>query len=483
MDDKILKEGLTFDDVLLIPQYSEVLPRDVNTETRFSRRIKLNIPIVSSPMDTVTESRMAIAMAQEGGLGIIHKNMSIQRQAEEVEKVKRYESAIIEKPLTLSPDDPIRKAVKLMEEQQISGFLVVDKENKLIGILTKRDIIFEEDLSKKVKDLMTKENLITCKPGTKIEEAIDLMKKYKIEKIPIVDDKGKLCGLITSKDVMKSKLFPLASKDEHGRLLCGAAVGVTKDAIDRVRELLSVGCDVIVIDTAHAHSKAVIELAKTLKKKFPDIELVVGNVATSEAVECLQKLDVDGIKVGVGPGSICTTRVIAGVGVPQLTAIMDCAKVKKVPIIADGGIRYSGDIVKALAAGADTVMLGNLLAGTDESPGEIVFFEGRRYKTYRAMGSVEAMKAGSRDRYFQEEVKKFVPEGVEARVPYRGTVHEVIYQLIGGLKSGMGYCGARTIKELQEKAKFVKVTQAGIRESHPHDIIITKEPPNYEIFK
>ncbi len=475
-----VKEGLTFDDVLLVPQYSNVLPRDVNVETQFSRNIRLKIPIVSAAMDTVTESKMAIAMAREGGLGIIHKNMPIEKQALEVEKVKRFESAVIERPITLHENDTIAHAKDLMNKHGVTGFPVVDSSGKLVGIMTRRDIVFEHDSNKPVKDVMTKKP-ISCLVGTSLEDAREIFARHRIEKLPIVDKNGKLCGLITLKDLMKRKLFPFSSKDKRGRLLVGAAVGIARDTIDRTKELLSCGCDVIVIDTAHAHSEKVLEMTKKLRNIVKDAELVVGNVATIEATKALNELEVDAVKVGIGPGSICTTRVIAGIGVPQLTAIMECSKNSKVPIIADGGIRYSGDITKALAAGANSCMLGNLLAGTEESPGENILLEGRRYKVYRAMGSISAMQRGSSDRYFQEEAKKFVPEGVEGRVPYRGPVSEVLYQLVGGLKSGMGYVGARNIPELHKKAKFIRITFAGLRESHPHDIIITREPPNYEV--
>ena len=476
------KEGLAFDDILIMPQESAVLPKEVDTRTKFTDKIYLHIPIVSAAMDTVTESKMAIAMAREGGIGIIHKNMSIEKQAEEVDKVKRYESGIVEQPITLSPNERLGKAKDLMDKYNISGFPVIDGKGKLLGILTRRDIIFESDDNKLVGDTMTKDNLVTAKVGITMKEAQQLLKKKKVEKLPIVDENGILRGLITVKDILKRELFPWASKDSSGKLLVGAAVGVSKDMLDRARELVSVGCDCIVIDTAHGHSIKVIETAKNLRKRFPDTQLIVGNIGTEEAASVLEKVGVDAVKVGVGPGSICTTRVIAGTGVPQFTAIKEARKGTSLPIIADGGIRYSGDITKALAAGADTVMIGNLLAGTDESPGETILLEGRRYKVYRAMGSLGAMKAGSSDRYFQEEAKKLVPEGVEGRVPYRGETREVIYQLVGGLRSGMGYCGAKNIKELQQKIKFIRITPQGIKESHPHDVTITKESPNYEIF-
>ncbi|MCK4352173.1 IMP dehydrogenase [candidate division WOR-3 bacterium] len=474
-----MKKGFAFDDVLLVPKKSSVLPQDVRVNTKLTRNISLSIPIVSAAMDTVTESKMAIALARDGGIGIIHKNLSIDGQAQEVEKVKRHESGIIKSPITLSPEEKLSNTKELMEVYNISGFPIVNDKGKLLGILTKRDIMFEENLDKKVCDVMTKDNLITCKPGITEHKAQGILKRHKVEKLLVVDNKGILQGLITLKDLTKKKIFPTSTKDKLGRLRVGAAVGIARDTFDRAKGLVHCGCDVLVVDTAHAHSEKVIQTAKKLRTLFPEIDLIVGNVATCEATKTLCDLNVDAIKVGVGPGSICTTRVIAGVGVPQLTAILDCAKSSSVPIIADGGIRYSGDIVKALASGASTVMLGNLLAGTEESPGELILLEGRRYKQYRAMGSIGAMEKGSSDRYFQEEVKKFVPEGVEGRVPYRGYVSEIIYQLIGGLKSGMGYCGAKNIKELQAKKEFIRITQAGLRESHPHEIVITKEPPNY----
>jgi len=473
-----IKEGLTFDDVLLTPGYSEVLPREVDVSTHFSRHIPLAIPIVSAAMDTVTEANMAIAMAKEGGIGVIHRNLSIDKQQEEVAKVKRYESVIIHNPITLTPNDTLQKARKLMEEYGISGFPIVEGR-KLVGILTKRDLLFR-DPNLKCKDVMTKD-VITASPDIDTQQAKQLLAKHRIEKLPLVDKDGNLVGLITAKDILSRELYPNATKDEHGRLRVAAAVGTDRFTMERVKALVDAGVDAIVIDTAHGHSKKVMDIAAKIRDKYPDIELVVGNIGTREAAIDLQKIGVDAIKVGIGPGSICTTRVIAGVGVPQLTAIMEVAKEKEVPVIADGGVRYSGDIVKALAAGADSVMLGNILAGTEESPGETVFLTGRRYKVYRAMGSITAMRAGSSDRYFQEEEKKLVPEGVEGIVPYRGKVGEVLFQLIGGLRSGMGYCGARTIRELQVKARFIRVTTAGLRESHPHNIKITKEPPNYEV--
>ncbi len=484
MDTTKFKQGLTFDDVLLVPQYSEILPRNCAVATRFSRHIKLNMPLVGAAMDTVTESAMAIAIAQEGGIGVIHKNMTIEDQQLQVRKVKRAESGMIRNPITVYKESPIKEAQELMEKYGISGVVVIDKSKKLIGILTNRDIIFEKNLNKKVRDIMTQEKLITAPEGTSLEKAQKILKKNRIEKLPIVDRNGRLKGLITVKDIIKKMEHPHASIDDMGRLRCAAAIGVERKTIERAKALVEGEVDALVIDTAHAHSKSVITMAKKIKKLFPQVDLVVGNIGTIEAARELLKLDVDAVKVGIGPGSICTTRVIAGIGIPQVTAISECAQVarkKNIPIIADGGIRYSGDIVKALACGASTVMIGNLFAGTEESPGGTILLEGRRYKEYRAMGSLAAMPRGSADRYFQETAKKFVPEGVEGRVPYRGLVKDVIFQLVGGLKSGMGYCGSRSIKELQKKTRFIVVSSAGLRESHPHDITITKEAPNYEI--
>jgi IMP dehydrogenase len=478
-------ETLTFDDVLLVPQKSGVLPREVEVTTKLSRNISLNIPLVSAAMDTVTESRLAIAIAREGGLGVIHKNMTIDQQVTEVDRVKRSESGMILHPITLSPNKKIGDVLELMQRYQISGVPIVDKKRRLVGILTSRDLIFEKDTEKLVKDVMTKD-VVTAGAGTTLDAAQEILKKHKIEKLPVVDSERVLIGLITIKDIIKKKLYPNACKDEHGRLRVGAAVGIAKDTIDRATALIAADVDVLVIDSAHAHSKGVIDTAKMLRKESKNSDLVVGNVATYEACRDLLKIGVDGVKVGIGPGSICNARVVAGMGVPQLTAVMECERAVRASgagLVADGGIKYSGDIVKALAAGADSVMIGNLLAGTEESPGENILLEGRQYKVYRGMGSVDAMLAGSRDRYFQEEVKKLVPEGVVGRVPYRGPLSEICYQLIGGVRSGMGYVGARHIAELKQKAKFVRITSAGLKESHPFNITIIKEPPNYEMHR
>ncbi|MDI3547264.1 MAG: dehydrogenase [Halanaerobiales bacterium] len=484
--DKIVKEGLTFDDVLLIPAKSEILPRDVVTRTRLTKDIYLNIPIISASMDTVTESRMAIAMARQGGIGIIHKNMSIERQAEEVDKVKRSESGVIVDPFYLTPDKPLSKAEALMSKYRISGVPIVDKDKKLVGIITNRDLRFVKDYERPISEVMTAEGLVTAPVGTTLDEAKEALQEHKIEKLPLVDENNVLKGLITIKDIEKAERFPNASKDKQGRLIVGAAVGVAEDTDERVKALVEAEVDVIVIDTAHGHSVGVLRTVDKIKSKYPDLAVIAGNVATAAATEDLIKAGADVVKVGIGPGSICTTRVIAGVGVPQITAIYDCAEKAKeygIPIIADGGIKYSGDIVKALAAGADTVMLGSLLAGTEESPGEMEIYKGRSYKVYRGMGSLGAMQEGSKDRYFQEQedTKKLVPEGIEGRVPFKGPLADTIYQLVGGIRAGMGYCGTRTIKELQEKAEFIKITSAGLRESHPHDITITKEAPNYSV--
>jgi IMP dehydrogenase len=481
-NNKKIEYGLTFDDVLLLPARSDVLPKDVDLTTYLSRHIKLNIPLVSAAMDTVTEANLAIAIAREGGIGIIHRAMSPERQAKEVDKVKKSESGMIIDPVTVDPDAPISEVEKLMATYKISG-IPVTKNGRLIGIITNRDMRFETDMTKKVKDVMTKDRLITAPVGTTLEEAKEILHKYKIEKLPIVDKDFNLKGLITIKDIEKRKKYPNACKDKHGRLMVGASVGVGEEAIYRAELLQKAGADVIVIDTAHGHSKAVIETLKKLKKKL-DIDIIAGNVATEEGAIDLIKAGADAIKVGIGPGSICTTRIVAGAGVPQITAIMNCYKVAKrykVPLIADGGIKYSGDITKALAAGADSVMIGSLFAGTDEAPGEIVLYEGRSYKEYRGMGSLGAMIQGTKDRYGQQDVEpaKLVPEGVEGRVPYKGPLANTIHQLIGGVKSGMGYCGARTLEELRKKARFIQITQAGLRESHVHDVILVKEAPNY----
>lgn len=475
-----VKEGLTFDDVLLVPAKSEVLPKDVDVSTWLTKNIKLNIPLVSAGMDTVTEGRLAIAIAREGGIGIIHKNMSIEKQTIEVDKVKRSEHGVIVDPFYLSPDHRIFDALELMERYHISGVPITVK-GKLVGIITNRDLRFETDMTKKIKEVMTSENLITAPIGTTLEEAKEILKKHKVEKLPLVDEEFNLKGLITIKDIEKAIKYPNSAKDDRGRLLVGAAVGVSQDTMERVEALVKAQVDVIVVDTAHGHSKGVLDAIYNIKNKFPEINLIAGNVATAEATRDLIEAGADAVKVGIGPGSICTTRVIAGVGVPQITAISDCAKEADkygVPIIADGGIKFSGDITKALAAGANCVMIGSLFAGTEESPGEIEIYKGRSFKVYRGMGSLGAMESGSKDRYFQEDVKKLVPEGVEGRVPYKGPLSETVYQLIGGLKAGMGYCGAENINQLR-KAKFIKITSAGLTESHPHDVDITKESPNY----
>jgi len=480
-------EGLTFDDILLVPKKSAILPKEVDVSTKFSRNIDINIPLVSAAMDTVTESRLAIAIAREGGIGIIHKNMSIEEQAEEVDKVKRSESGVIVDPISLSPEKSVGEAIELMAKYHISGIPIVNKEKKLVGILTNRDIRFleEEDKRLKIAEIMTKENLITAPLGTTLEEAKKILHKNRIEKLPIVNKKFILKGLITIKDIEKVKRFPNACKDAEGRLRVGAAVGVSRDTMERVEALVNAKVDVIVVDTAHGHSTRVIEVIKEIKRNF-GIELVGGNVATFEGAESLIKAGIDALKVGIGPGSICTTRVVTGVGVPQVSAIQECKRAAKkyhIPLIADGGIKYSGDITKALAVGADSVMIGSLFAGTEESPGEVVLYKGRSYKGYRGMGSIGAMKKGSKDRYFQEEAEddKLVPEGIEGRVSYKGPLSACVYQLLGGVRAGMGYCGVKNIKELKEKTKFIQITSAGLRESHPHDVIITKEAPNYGI--
>lgn len=484
---KFFGEGLTYDDVLLLPAYSEVLPREVNTSTQLSRNIRINIPMLSAAMDTVTEHKLAIALAQQGGVGILHKNMSIERQAEEVRRVKRSESGMITDPVTLLVDANLRDAQKLMTEHKIGGIPIIDGNGKLVGILTNRDLRFEKDPEKKVIEMMTgSDKLITAFAlGTSLKEAEKILQQYKIEKLPIVDDDGILKGLITYRDILKIKDHPNACKDKHGRLLVGAAVGVTKESEDRISALVKAGVDVVVIDTAHGHSKGVISEVKRLRNIFTSIDIIAGNIATGDAARALVDAGVDGVKVGVGPGSICTTRIIAGIGVPQLTAVYESAKAIKgsgVPIIADGGIRYSGDIVKAIAAGASTIMSGSIFAGVEESPGEIVINQGRKFKSYRGMGSLEAMKEGSKDRYFQseeEEYSKLVPEGIVGIVPYKGLLKEVVYQFVGGLRAGMGYCGSHNIEYLQENGKFIKITSAGSKESHAHDITVTNEAPNY----
>ncbi len=478
---KIVKEGLTFDDVLLIPQASNILPNDVSLKTKLSDKIQLNLPIVSAAMDTVTESRMAIAMAREGGMGFIHKNMSIEEQASHVDKVKRSEHGVITDPFFLAPDNLVKDAVALMERYRISG-VPITKEGKLVGILTNRDLRFESNFEQPISNIMTKDNLVTAPVGTSLAEAQKILGKHRIEKLPIVDEKGYLKGLITIKDIEKSIQYPNSARDDNGRLLVGAAVGVADGTIERVEALIAAKADVITIDTAHGHSAGVLKRVEEIRSKFPNITLIAGNVATAAATEALIKSGADVVKVGIGPGSICTTRIVAGIGVPQLTAIMDCAEMADKlgkRIIADGGIKYSGDMVKALAAGGSAVMVGSLLAGTLESPGEVELYQGRSFKVYRGMGSLGAMAAGSSDRYFQEGTKKFVPEGVEGRVPYRGSVAEVIYQMKGGLRSGMGYCGKATVEELRTSSEFVRITNASLIESHPHDISISKEAPNY----
>ncbi|MFN0159101.1 MAG: IMP dehydrogenase [Bacteroidota bacterium] len=484
---KVLGEALTYDDILLVPSKSNVLPRDVSVRTKLSRHIELNIPLISAAMDTVTESSMAIALAREGGIGILHKNMTIARHAEEVGRVKRSESGMILDPITVRPNQRVRDVLALMNKYKISGIPVVDAGNKLIGIITNRDLRFEPDEDQAVSEVMTKDNLVTAPVGTNIDQAERILQKHKIEKLPVVDKHGVLNGLITFKDIQKKKRYPFASKDEHGRLRVGAAVGVTTDTMDRVQELIKAGVDLIVVDTAHGHSEGVLKTVKALRKKFSDIEMIAGNVGTAEGTRDLIRAGVDAVKVGIGPGSICTTRIVAGVGVPQITAIMDCAKAAArsgVPIIADGGIKQTGDIAKAIAAGADSVMIGGLFAGVDESPGEKVLYEGRSYKIYRGMGSLEAMKQGSKDRYFQDaedDLQKLVPEGIEGRVAHKGSLGDIVYQMVGGLRAAMGYCGTRTIAELKANGRFIKMTDAGLRESHPHDIFITKEAPNYHV--
>lgn len=477
----IIGDGITFDDVLLVPQYSEVTPNMVDLTTHLTKKIKLNIPMMSAGMDTVTEHRMAIAMARQGGIGIIHKNMSIEQQAEEVDKVKRSENGVITDPFYLSPEHTLEDANNLMAKFRISG-VPITENGKLVGIITNRDLKFETDFTKKIKESMTSENLITAKVGVTLDEAKAILAKSRKEKLPIVDDDFNLKGLITIKDIEKTIKYPLSAKDEQGRLLCGAAVGITANVLDRVDALVKAHVDVIVIDSAHGHSANIFKTLRLIKEHYPDLQVIAGNVATAEATRDLIAAGADAVKVGIGPGSICTTRVVAGIGVPQITAVYDVSQVAKkynIPVIADGGVKYSGDVVKAVAAGADVIMLGSLLAGCDESPGEFEIFQGRRFKVYRGMGSIAAMECGSKDRYFQTGSKKLVPEGVEGRVPYKGPVSDTIFQILGGLRSGMGYCGTKTIQLLKENGKFVRITGAGLKESHPHDIYITKEAPNY----
>ncbi len=481
---KIIGEGLTYDDVLLIPSYSEILPRETNISSYFSKKIKLNAPIVSAAMDTVTEATLAIAIAHEGGIGVLHKNMTISQQADEVRKVKRSESGMIQDPVTLFENALVSDALNMMREFKIGGIPVVNDQRILVGIITNRDLRFEKNLSRPIVEIMTKENIITTSDGRDLKKAENILQEHKIEKLPVVDQNKKLIGLITYKDILKIKIRPNACKDELGRLRVAAAVGVTSDVIERVDALVKAGVDAVIIDTAHGHSRGVIETLKNVKNKFKDLQVIVGNIATGEAAKLLVEAGADGVKVGIGPGSICTTRVIAGVGVPQLTAVMNVAEALKgtgVPIIADGGLRFTGDVVKAIAAGANCVMAGSLFAGVEESPGETIILEGRKFKTYRGMGSIESMQKGSKDRYFQDaedDIKKLVPEGIAGRVPFKGTLAEVVYQLVGGLRAGMGYCGAPNIETLQ-MAKFIRITSAGVKESHPHGVYITSEAPNY----
>ena len=481
--DKIVMDGLTYDDVLLIPAYSEVLPKTVELSTKFSRNIELKIPFVTAAMDTVTEAKMAIAIAREGGIGVIHKNMSIEAQAEEVDKVKRSENGVITDPFFLSPEHTLEDANDLMAKYRISG-VPITEGRKLVGIITNRDLKFETDFSKKIKESMTSEGLVTAKEGITLEDAKKILAKARKEKLPIVDDEGNLKGLITIKDIEKQIKYPLSAKDEQGRLLCGAAVGITANCLERVEALVKSHVDVVVMDSAHGHSANVIRTVKMVKDAFPDLQVIAGNVATGEAARALIEAGVDAVKVGIGPGSICTTRIVAGIGVPQVSAVMDCYEVAKeygIPIIADGGIKYSGDMTKAIAAGANVCMMGSIFAGCDESPGTFELYQGRKYKVYRGMGSIAAMENGSKDRYFQENAKKLVPEGVEGRVAYKGSVEDTVFQLMGGLRSGMGYCGTHTIEELKENGRFVKISAASLKESHPHDIHITKEAPNYSV--
>lgn len=481
---KYIGEGLTFDDILLVPAKSEVLPHEVDLSTRLTKKIKLNIPLISAGMDTVTEAKMAIAMAREGGIGIIHKNMSIEEQAKQVDRVKRSEHGVITDPFFLSPYHQVKDALALMEHYHISGVPITDENNILKGIITNRDISFEHETDKLIEDVMTKENLITAGKDVTMDEALAIMAKYKIEKLPLVDADNHLIGLITIKDIEKSIQYPNSAKDVNGRLLAGAAVGITPDVFDRVKALVGAKVDVVVIDTAHGHSAGVVKVLRMIKEAFPDLQIIVGNVATGAATKALIESGADAVKVGIGPGSICTTRVVAGIGVPQITAVMECAKVAKeydVPLIADGGIKYSGDLTKAIAAGGSTIMIGSLFAGTEESPGEEELYEGRRFKVYRGMGSLASMKKGSMDRYFQKDAQKLVPEGVEGRVAYKGALGDVVFQLLGGLRAGMGYVGAKNIEALQSNTEFMRITSASLIESHPHDISITKEAPNYSV--
>ena len=480
---RIIGEGITFDDVLLVPAYSEVIPNQVDVSTYLTKKIRLNIPLMSAGMDTVTEHRMAIAMARQGGIGIIHKNMSIEAQAEEVDKVKRSENGVITDPFYLSPEHTLKDADELMAKFRISGVPITEGK-KLVGIITNRDLKFEEDFDKKIKECMTSKNLVTAKEGITLTEAKKILAKARVEKLPIVDDDFNLKGLITIKDIEKQIKYPLSAKDEQGRLLCGAAIGITADVLTRVEALVKAHVDVVVLDSAHGHSANVIRCVKMIKESYPDLQVIAGNVATGEATRALIEAGADAVKVGIGPGSICTTRVVAGIGVPQITAVMDCYEVAKeygIPIIADGGIKYSGDITKALAAGGNVCMMGSMFAGCDESPGTFELYQGRKYKVYRGMGSIAAMENGSKDRYFQSNAKKLVPEGVEGHVAYKGLVEDTVFQLLGGLRAGMGYCGAKDIPTLQETGRFVKISAASLKESHPHDIHITKEAPNYSV--
>ncbi len=484
MDAKFSREGLTFDDVLLVPSRSDILPRDVDTVTYLTQKIRLNIPLISAGMDTVTDSRLAIAIAREGGIGIIHKNMSIEAQALEVDKVKRSEHGVITNPIFLHAENPITDALELMERYRISGVPIVDAGHVLVGILTNRDLRFEKDFSRPIGQVMTRENLITAPVGTTLEHAKEILRNHKVEKLPIIDAENRLKGLITIKDIEKARQYPNSAKDERGRLRVGAAVGVTADTMERLAALVQAGVDVVVVDTAHGHHSGVIQTVRQIKAEYPALQLVAGNVATAEATRDLIEAGADAVKVGMGPGSICTTRVVAGIGVPQITAIYECSTEAQkfgIPIIADGGVKFSGDLPKAIAAGANTVMIGSLFAGTEESPGDIEIYQGRSYKVYRGMGSIGAMKQGSRDRYFQDKEQKLVPEGIEGRVPFKGPLSETIYQLMGGLRAGMGYCGTRNLDELRTKTQFIRISGAGLRESHPHDITITKEAPNYSL--